>query len=220
MAKTRKKQFAVLGLGQFGSVLACELHSLGHDVLVIDKNEDKINKIASKVTHAIQGDITNEEVLRSLGFENFDEVIVASSQSIQSSLMACLLLKEQGVKQLVAKASTPLHGKVLAKIGVDKVVFPESDIAVKLAQSMTSTSIIDYIELSDDFNIAELGVPAFIAGQTLLKADLRAKFGLNVLAIISGKETNLSPQASDMLHEYDKIVVIGNKKAISTFDAK
>jgi trk system potassium uptake protein len=219
MAKIRKKQFAVLGLGQFGSVLACELYRLGHDVLVIDKNEDKINKIANKVTHAIQGDITHEEVLRSLGFENFNEVIVASSQSIQSSLMACLLLKEQGVKQLVAKASTPLHGKVLAKIGVNKVVFPESDIAVKLAHSMTSTSIIDYIELSDDFNIAELGVPAFIAGQTLLKADLRAKFGLNVLAIISGQKTNLSPQASDILQEGDKIVVIGNKNSISTFDA-
>lgn len=220
MPKIRKKQFAVLGLGQFGTVLACELHNLGHDVLVIDKNEDKVNKIAGSVTHAIQGDITNEDVLRSLGFDNFDEVIVASSQSIQSSLMACLMLKEQGVKHLVAKASTPLHGKVLAKIGVDKVVFPESDMAAKLAQSMTSTSIIDYIELSDDFNIAELGVPAFITGQTLLKADLRAKFGLNVLAIIRGKETNLSPQASDILHENDMIVVIGNKNAINTFDAK
>lgn len=220
MARIKKKQFAVLGLGQFGSVLACELHSLGHDVLVIDKNEDKINKIAGKVTHAMAGDITSEEVLRSVGVENFDEVIVATSESIQSSLMACLILKELRVKQLVAKASTPLHGKVLAKIGVDKVVFPESDMAVKLAQSMTSTSIIDYIELSDDFNIAELGVPAFIVGQTLRKADLRAKFGLNVLAIISGKETNLAPQAADMLNKDDKIVVIGSKKAISTFDAR
>jgi trk system potassium uptake protein len=219
LARMKKKQFAVLGLGQFGTVLACELHSLGHDVLVMDKSEDKVNKISAKVTHAIQGDITNEDVLRSLGFANFDEVIVASSQNIQSSLMACLILKEQGVKKLVAKASTELHGKVLAKIGVDNVVFPESDMASKLAQSMTSASIIDYIEVSDEFNIAELGVPASVHGLTLLKANLREKYGLNVLAIIKGRETNLSPKASDVLNKDDKIVVIGHKDAINRFDA-
>jgi trk system potassium uptake protein len=219
LARMKKKQFAVLGLGQFGTVLACELHSLGHDVLVMDKSEDKVNKISAKVTHAIQGDITNEDVLRSLGFANFDEVIMASSQNIQSSLMACLILKEQGVKKLVAKASTELHGKVLAKIGVDNVVFPESDMASKLAQSMTSASIIDYIEVSDEFNIAELGVPASVHGLTLLKANLREKYGLNVLAIIKGRETNLSPKASDVLNKDDKIVVIGHKDAINRFDA-
>jgi len=219
MARIKKRQFAILGLGRFGSGLAEELCRLGHEVMVMDKSEDKINKISAKVTHAIQGDITNEDILKTLGFANFDEVIVASSQNIQSSLMACLLLKEQGVKKLVAKASSELHGKVLAKIGVDTVVFPERDMAIKLAQSMTSTSIVDYIELSEEFNIAELGVPNSVDGFTLQKANLREKYGLNVLAIISCEGTNLTPKASDVLKKGDRIVVIGNKDKISTFDA-
>ena len=218
MVKSKKKQFAVLGLGQFGSVLATELYALGHDVMVLDISEEKINNIADKVTQAIQGVLTSEVTLNSLGFTNFDEVVVASAQNIQTSLMACLLLKEQGVKYLVAKASTEIHGKVLTKIGVDRVIFPESDTAVKLAQSMTSSSIIDYIELSKEFNIAELVVPPSISGQTLLKANLRAKFGLNVLAIINKEGTNIAPEASDVLNTGDKILVIGSKDAINTFD--
>lgn len=219
MAKIKKKQFAVLGLGRFGAGLAEELFKLGHEVMVVDKSEEKINNISAKVTHAIQGDITSEDVLKSLGFTNFDEVIVASSQNIQSSLMACLLLKEQGVKKLVAKAGTELHGKVLAKIGVDMVVFPERDMATKLAQSMTSASIVDFIELSEEFNIAELGVPDSVIGFTLQKANLREKYGLNVLAIITSEGTNLTPKASDVLKKGDKIVVIGSKESISTFGA-
>lgn len=219
MAKIKKKQFAVLGLGRFGAGLAEELFKLGHEVMVVDKSEEKINNISAKVTHAIQGDITSEDVLKSLGFTNFDEVIVASSQNIQSSLMACLLLKEQGVKKLVAKAGTELHGKVLAKIGVDMVVFPERDMATKLAQSMTSASIVDFIELSEEFNIAELGVPDAVIGFTLQKANIREKYGLNVLAIITSEGTNLTPKASDVLKKGDKIVVIGSKESISTFGA-
>lgn len=219
MAKIKKKQFAVLGLGRFGAGLAEELFKLGHEVMVVDKSEEKINNISAKVTHAIQGDITSEDVLKSLGFTNFDEVIVASSQNIQSSLMACLLLKEQGVKKLVAKAGTELHGKVLAKIGVDTVVFPERDMATKLAQSMTSASIVDFIELSEEFNIAELGVPDAVIGFTLQKANIREKYGLNVLAIITSEGTNLTPKASDVLKKGDKIVVIGSKESISTFGA-
>ncbi len=142
------------------------------------------------------------------------------SESIQTSLLACMILKEQGIKSLVAKAKTDLHGKLLQKIGVDKIIFPEKDMAIKIAKSITTSSIIDYIELTRGLSVAELEIPEHLEGKTLQETDLRSRYGLTVLAIISPDKTNLEPTAGDKIEKGDIMVVVGKKEAVSNIDFK
>jgi len=151
-----KKQFAVIGIGRFGSSVAKTLCGLGHEVLAVDRNQDRIQEIADYVTHAVQADATDEEALKSLGIRNFDAVVVSIGDDIQSSIMIALLCKEMGVKFVVGKAQNDLHAKVLYKIGVDKVIFPERDMGMKIAHHLASTNIIDYIELASDYSLVEV----------------------------------------------------------------
>jgi len=150
------KQFAVIGLGRFGASLARALAEAGNDVLGVDLLEDRIRPLANVLTHVVQADVTDEEVLRSLGIRNFDVCVVTISSNIQSSILATLMIKEQGVPLVVAKARDDQHGKVLQKIGADRIVFPERDMGIRLAHNLTSGSVLDYIELSPDNSIAEV----------------------------------------------------------------
>ena len=189
------KSILVLGMGRFGSSVATTLYSLGNEVLVIDRNADIINELSDSVTHAIVGDICDENVLKSVGARNFDIVIIAASEDIGMSMMTAMTLKELGAGYIIAKAQNELHGKVLTKIGVDKVIRPEHDMGVKMAQAMERGDFIDFIELSPDYSIAELEVPSNWQGKTISELAIRAKYGINILAVKTGNEINAEPHA-------------------------
>ena len=205
------KQFVIIGLGRFGSSIAKTLYSLGNDVLAIDKDEDIVQEIADSVTHAVQLDATDENALRSLGIRNFDVAVVTIGDNIQSSIMATLLVKELGVKYIIAKGHSDLHAKVLYKIGADRVVLPEKDMGIRVAHNLVSANILDYIELSDDYSVMEIQVLHEWAGKTLNELKLRSKYGINVMAIKRGDEVNLSPAA-------DEIVAIGSAEDLSKLE--
>ena len=156
MIKMSKKQFLIIGLGRFGSSIAKTIYELGHDVLAIDKDEEKVQEISDYVTHAVQMDSTDESILKTLGVTNFDVAVVTIGSNLQDSVMATLILKELGVKYIIAKANNELHAKVLTKIGADKVVLPERDMGTRVAHNLVSSNILDYIELSEEYSILEI----------------------------------------------------------------
>jgi potassium uptake system protein len=215
-----KKQFVVIGLGRFGSSIATTLYSLGNDVLVIDKNEDLIQDIASEVTHAVQADATDENALRALGIRNFDVAIISIGGDIQSSVMATLILRELGVKYIIAKGNGELHAKVLYKIGADRVVLPEKDMGVRVAHNIISSSILDYIELSSDYSIMEVKAFEDWVGKDLKSLNLRKKYGINVIAIKKGEKINLNPAADDKVCKDNVIVAIGSKEALTSLEGE
>ncbi|HZK25777.1 MAG TPA: TrkA family potassium uptake protein [Oscillospiraceae bacterium] len=207
----KAKQFAVIGMGRFGSSVASTLYEMGHDVLAIDSEEEKVENIVEKVTHAVVADTTSEAALKSLGITNFDVVIVAIGEDIQASILTTLVLKELGVKHIVAKAKAMQHGKVLQKIGADRIVFPERDMGIRVAHNLVANNVLDFIELSPDYSIMEIIVPDEMVGKSLLELDLRGKYGANVMAIRSeDRKINVSPIATDRLHAGDILIVLGN----------
>ena len=212
------KQFVIIGLGRFRSSIAKTLYSLGNDVLAIDKDEDIVQEIADSVTHAVQLDATDENALRALGIRNFDVAVVTIGDNIQSSIMATLLVKELGVKYIIAKGHSDLHAKVLYKIGADRVVLPEKDMGVRVAHNLVSANILDYIELSEDYSVMEIQVLDEWSGKTLNELRLRSKYGINVMAIKRGDEVNLSPSAEDIIEDNDVIVAIGSAEDLNRLE--
>ncbi|MDY6011490.1 TrkA family potassium uptake protein [Clostridium sp.] len=213
-----KKQFVVIGLGRFGSSVAETLYGLGNDVLVIDKNEDLIQDISDKVTHAVQMDATDEGALRTLGLRNFDVAVVTIGSNIQASVMVTLLIKELGVKYIIAKGNSDLHAKVLYKIGADRVILPEKDMGVRVAHNLVSESILDFIELSPDYSIMEIEAPEEWKNKTINELKLRSKYGINVMAIKRDDEINLSPPADFMVKSKDIFVAIGSAEDLSKLE--
>ncbi len=213
-----KKQYVIIGLGRFGSSVAQTLVEQGAEVLVIDDSEEKINQAASYATHAIQMDATDEQALQSLGIRNFDVACVCIGE-VQSSIMITLLCKQQGVDLVLAKAGSELHAKVLYKMGADKVIFPERDTGVRIAHNMLSSNILDFIELSPDYGIAEFEVYEKWIGQSIMELDFRRKYGLNIVAIRHADSTiNVNPMANDTLASGDAIVVIGSEEQIGKLE--
>lgn len=206
------KSYIIIGIGRFGYNLAVTLNRIGNEVLVIDKDEEAIQKISDDVTHCVVGDAEDESVLKSIGVRNFDCAIVAFSSDIQSSVLITLMLKELGVPFVVAKAKSEIHKRVLEKVGADKIVFPERDMGVKFAQSLSSANIMDYIEVSDAYSIMETKMPEKWVGKSLKSLDIRNKYSINVLAIKDGKTgtIDISPNPDDLMQEGDIAIVIGN----------
>lgn len=214
-----RKQFVVIGLGRFGTSVAKTLYGLGHDVLVIDANEDVIQEISDSVTHAVQMDATDENALRTLGLRNFDVAVVTIGANIQSSVMVTLLVKELGVKYIIAKGNSDLHAKVLQKIGADRVILPEKDMGVRVAHNLVSSSILDYIELSPDYSIIEIETPKDWYGESLSSLQLRSKYGINVMAIKRHNDINVSPVAEDIIEPEDIVVAIGSSEDLSKLES-
>lgn len=214
--------FLIAGAGRFGSSLALELSSLGHDVLVVDKNEERIAAIADHVTHAVIGDAKDENVVRSLGVRNFDVAVVALASNIEDSVLITLMLKEQGVKKVVAKAKSMLHMKVLERIGADVTVFPERDMGKRLAQRLSATNIIDFIELSDEHSIVETEAPREWFGKSLGELNIRGQYGLNIIAARDKYAVNLivSPTAEYVIKDGDVLIVIGENTDIEKLSQK
>jgi trk system potassium uptake protein TrkA len=213
-----KKQFVVIGMGRFGSSVAKTLSQMGFEVLAIDQSEERIQEMSATVTHAVQADSTDEEALRALGIRNFDVTIVAIGEDIQASILTTLILKEIGVGSIVVKAVNDLHGKVLRKIGADKVVFPERDMGTRVAHHLISSNILDYIELSADYSIVEIMVSSHMIGKSLRQLDIRAKYGCNVIAIKQGKNLIIPPSGEDPLKENDILVIVGKNENLQRFE--
>ncbi|MDO3675579.1 potassium channel family protein [Paenibacillus ehimensis] len=214
----KRSQYAVIGLGRFGSSLAKELIKLGYEVLGIDKDEEAVEEMSDELTHVVVADATDEEVIRSLGIRNFDCVVVSIGDDIQASILTAILLKDCGVGMVVAKALSELHGKVLQKIGVDRVIYPERDMGIRVAHQLVSPNLLDYIELSKDYTIAELAVPRSLNGRSLKELDPRARYGCSVVAINKKNGVIIAPTAEDMVEERDVMVIIGTNEQIETFE--
>jgi trk system potassium uptake protein TrkA len=212
------KQYGVIGLGRFGSSVAKTLYEYGYDVMAIDTSEGRIQENINNVTHAVQADSTDEEALKALGIKNFDVVVVAIGQDIQSSILTTLILKDLGVKRIVVKAQNDLHGKVLYKIGADKVVYPERDMGLRVAHHLISPNILDYIELADDYSIVEIVASEYMIGKNLRDLDVRAQYGCNVMAIKSGEKVNVAPAAEDQIKHGDILVVMGQNNDLQKFE--
>lgn len=218
MIKMSKKQFLIIGLGRFGSSIAKTIYELGHDVLAIDKDEEKVQEISDYVTHAVQMDSTDESILKTLGVTNFDVAVVTIGSNLQDSVMATLILKELGVKYIIAKANNELHAKVLTKIGADKVVLPERDMGTRVAHNLVSSNILDYIELSEEYSILEIEAIKEWFNKSLKEIEIRKKHGINVVAIKRGEKVNISPSAEDIIKENDVLVALGSAKDLNKFE--
>lgn len=215
----KKQTFAVIGLGRFGGSVCKTLANAGQEVLAIDKYESRVNDYKDIATQAVVADAQDEDVLRSLGIRNVDHVIVAIGEDIQASILVTLMVKEQGVKYVTAKAQNEYHAKVLEKLGVDRVVHPERDMGVRIGRSLTSKNMVDYLDLDANFKLAEILItnPEFV-GKSLAEMDFRDRYGLNVIALAHSRQEMVLPSAGDVLTENDSILVAGPTRAIDKFE--
>lgn len=205
----QKKQYAVIGLGRFGRSVARSLHNMGHEVLAIDSDAALVQEIADCCTHAVEADATDENALKELGLRNFDVVVVAIGDDIQSSIISTVILKELGCRYVIAKAQSDLHGKVLYKTGADRVIFPERDMGVRVAHNLVSSNILDYIELAPEHSIVEIQIPDSMSGRSLRQLELRTEFNVNVIGIKRNGHINILPKAEDKVQKNDVLVVLG-----------
>ena len=219
MSKYEKKQFAVIGLGQFGKALALKLTEYGKDVLVIDKNEQKINDISNRVTHAIVADAEDEQVMKSVGISNFDVVCVCISTDMEANILITLMSKEMGVPYVISKASSARHRNVLEKIGADMVVFPEDNMGKKLATQLINPFLTDVTDVSDTYKIVEIHAPKNWVGKPLSNLDLRTSFGMSVI-VIKRDGVAINPEASTIIGEDDFIVMGGDNNGIEKLAKK
>lgn len=211
--KNKQTQFLVLGLGRFGESVARNLYKLGKDVLAVDHDAQVIEEISPFVTQAVQTDVTDEDALSALGAGNFDVAVVATGD-VRSSILVSLMVKEMGVKTVVAKAVDELHAKVLKKVGVDRIVFPEREMGMRIAKSLVSPHVVDLMELSNDYEIVEVTLPEKWASQSIIKLDVRRKYGLNILAVRRGEQFTVSPPADFVLENGDTLLVLGKENDI------
>lgn len=212
--KNKKKLFAVIGLGRFGSSLIKELVGMGHEVMAIDTDEDKIEDFVGIATHAVQADSTDEAVLRKLGITNFDVVVVSIGQNLQANILTAITLKEMGVKKVIAKAQTALHGKVLEKIGTDVVIYPERDMAIKLAHSFVH-NVMNQIDLSSEYSIVEIMAPKEFVNKSLAQMELRNKMNVAVIAIKHDDIISIPPDPHQIIQARDILVIAGENKKIN-----
>lgn len=212
------KQIIVIGAGRFGASFAKEAELLGHQVVLIDINKDRIDSLADEVTHAVAGDVRIEESLDSLGISNFDIAVVAIASDYQASVMATIVCKEMGISTIVAKARDELHAKVLKKIGATKTVFPERDSALRLAHSITNRNIMDFITLSDEYDLVEVLPLQKWIGRSIIENDIQKKYGLNIIAIKEGDDVILNPERDHMIKANSILTILAHKKNIQKFE--
>lgn len=215
-----KKQIAVIGLGRFGYSVAKTLIDTGSEVIAIDREEEKVKAVADFVTYAVQLDAMDEKALRSVGVQNIDTAIVSIGEKIEASILVVMILKEMGIKNIIAKAVTSLHGRVLENIGVQRVIYPERDMGVRVAHSLTRPNVLEELELSQEYSIVELPTPKEFVGKSVKEIQLRTKYGVNLIAVkrkvvVDGKTKevwNVNPLPTDTMEEGDVLVLIGSNE--------
>ena len=208
------KSCIVIGLGRFGAEVARSLFENGCEVLAVDCQSDLVQQISNDVTHAVVADARDKDVLRALGAANFDYAVVAIGGSLADSVLATMNVKELGVPRVICKAHDDTHRQVLLKLGADQVVIPEQEQANRLARSLASNNVLDYIELSAEYGIIEVPAPGSWIGKDLRELNVRAKLGVNILAVRQGKQINVSPAAEYQIQQKDVLVVLGDTQAL------
>lgn len=208
------KSYMLIGLGRFGAEVARRLCQLGCEVLAVDTNQELVDAISSEVTHAAVADARDKNVLKALGAAEFDCAIVAVGGSLADSVLATMNLKELGVPKVVCKAHDETHKQVLLKLGADQIVIPEQEQAYRLARSLSSRNVLDYIELAEDYGIIDLPVPTGWVGKNLRDLNVRAKLGVNILAVKKEQKIRLSPAADYAFEQGDVVVILGDTAAL------
>lgn len=208
------KSFLIIGMGRFGRKLAEDLQERGNEVMIVDRDEDTINELSAHFSNAFIGDCTNEDVLRSLGINNFDAIVVAMGADFQSSLEITALVKDLGGRHVVSKANKDIQAKFLLRNGADEVVYPDRDMAARLSVRLHARNIFDYVELSNGYAIVEIAVPRSWIGKSLRENDIRRRHGVNVLAIRSGGKLDPMPDADDVFREDDHVFVMGEESTL------
>ena len=208
------KQFAVLGLGSFGSSVALTLENMGCDVLVVDESYEKVQEISDKV------DVSEPDALQALGGRNLDGVVVAISESLEASIMATMLCKEMGIPLVVAKAKDKLQGAILQRVGADRIVYPEIEMGSRVAKSLVSKEFVDWISLSNDYSMVEIVVPQNWVGKSLVDLGVRERLGINVVGIIKNGKIEVAINPQEPLREKEILIVIGSNDILEKFDMK
>lgn len=213
MSKAKRKQFLVAGLGLFGTSVAVTLQGLGYEVYALDSDESLVQDLSSQLTYVVSGDASDRKTLQALPLEDIDVAVVAIG-NVERNMMTTMLLKELGIKQVVAKAINNLHGAMLSKIGADKVVYAERDMGERVAHNLISAGVMDYIELSSEISVMSLPIPTEFIGKNLIEADLRRRYDVNVVAIKREGRTLVNPKAQEVFQPEDEIVVLGTHEGV------
>lgn len=203
------KQYAVFGLGKFGTSVALTLESMGCEVLVVDKSLEKVQEIADQVSYAMTADIEEAEVMRAIGARNLDGVVIALSENFEGSVMATIMAKEIGIPQVIAKAQTELQGKVLKKVGADSVIYPEKEMGIRIARGIVATNFAEWIDLSPEYSLVECRIPKAWVGKTLLELKMREKRGINVVGFIHDGNVSLTVDPSTPFPDNSIVILIG-----------
>lgn len=210
----KEKSYAVIGLGQFGMSVAETLAESDCDVLAIDAREENIQEIADKVTYAVRADVREPEVLRTLGVQNVDVAVIAVAENMEASIMATMQAKELGVPYVLAKAMNALHGKILEKIGADRVIYPEQSMGLRVARNLMSGGFLDVFELSTEFSMAEFPVPTEWVGKSLQELQLRESHDINIIAIKVGDDVEINLDPMKPLEADWHLMAIGKNKVL------
>ncbi|WP_251440252.1 potassium channel family protein [Veillonella intestinalis] len=211
----KRKTIGIIGLGRFGGTLAKQVAALGHEVCGIDIDEKVVQKVAPFLTHSMVADFSDEETIRSLHLQEFDVVVIAIGDDLKAKLLSAMVLKELKAPYVVAKASSDMESKLLERVGVDLVIFPEMNMADRLAQMLTREYIVDYFQLSQDIGLVEMNTPEFMVGQSLVELSLRSRYGINVVAIKRDKEVLAPPEPKEPLKKDDLLILIGRNEDIT-----
>ncbi|MGM0365236.1 MAG: potassium channel family protein [Actinomycetota bacterium] len=211
-----KKQFLVIGLGRFGASVARTLTQNGHSVVGIDNSEDRIQRVSEEIADVMKCDATDVDILGSIGIQDFEACIVCIGEKyIQNSILVTLLLKEKGAKKIIAKAGTKTQGRVLYKVGADMIVYPEKDMGERVARSLISSNVIDFLEVSPEISIIEMKTPSIMVGKDLIELNLRHKYGVTIISVKSNDQQIKSPPPVDYkFREGDIITLIGENKKL------
>lgn len=213
-----KKEIAVFGLGRFGLNVAKTLYRLGHTVLAVDKDEGRVQGAVDHSTRALQADVTDDEAIKAMGIDRFDAAVVAIGSRLEDSVLAAMVLKEHGVKHILAKASSERHGRLLERVGADRIVFPERDMAIRTAKTIVSANVLDLIEITPDVSIEEMTAGGRLVGRTLAELDLRARYGVTIIAVRRGSRVIVSPGADEMIMADDTLVTIGSNGELARLE--
>lgn len=208
------KQYAVIGLGRFGSAVALGLAEAGQEVTAVDIEEERVQQVSDAVTYAAIADVTKSGVCESLGFANIDVAVIGISSNMEDSILATIMTKEAGAKYIVAKAVSDIHATILQKVGADQIVFPERDSGIHLARSISSGYFTKFFSLSDSFSIVEAAVPKSWVGKSLTDVNPRKNLGVNVIGVIDGKHTRVNLDPLEPMQEHWTLVVVGDNKAL------
>ena len=211
------KSILVIGLGRFGRHMAKKFSEQNNDVMAIDINEERINNVLSVVTNALIGDATNEQFMETIGVRDFDLCVVAIGDNFQSSLETTALLKDLGAKFVLARASRDVHAKFLLRNGADAVIYPEKETAERLAVKYGSDNIFNYIELNDEYSIYEIAVPSSWLNKSILKVNVRSKYGISILATKQGNNIFPLPKPEHVFTDSESLMILGKNEDVSRF---